>query len=106
MTVLGTLRYSRTALAPADGESREALAAIQKGRYVYPLDDLLGVSGLPFKVTVPMMVAIAKEVVRAHSYAGAAACVREHRGVETGTALVREVTDYVGAAALAAGRRV
>ena len=106
MTLRGVVRYSRTALAPADEESRGALGKIQEGRYVYPLDELLGVSGLPFKVTVPMMVAIAREAARAHSYAEAAECVREHYGVAASVALVREVTDFVGAAVLAddAGR--
>lgn len=105
MTLLGVIRYTRTALAPADEESKIALRKIQKGSYVYPLDELLGVSNLPFKVTVPMMVAIAKEAVRAHSYAEAAECVREHHGVAASAALVREVTDFVAAAVLALDAR-
>lgn len=105
ITLLGRITYERTCLAPADGDSREALAKLQAGRYVYPVDDLLGVSGLPHKVTVPMMVAMAKEAVRSNSYGRAAKVIREHFRVEVSQELVREVTDLVGAAVLADDRQ-
>ena len=96
ITLYGKIPYSRTLLAPADSSSAEALKELQDGKYVSPLDEYLGVDQLPFKITVRMMSAIAKEAIRASSYQRAADIIREHYGVEISTATVRLVTDYVG----------
>lgn len=96
ITILGKIRYRRTLLAPVGEDSVKALAAIQKEKYVCPLDMAIGVNNLPFKITVRMMVAMAKEAIRSTSYERAAQVIQEHYGVKIGTANVRFVTDYVG----------
>ena len=96
ITIYGKIRYRRTMLAPVDAESAAALACIQKAKYVCPLDCILKVDNLPFKITVKMMAAIAKEAVRSTSYERAAATILEHYKVNINTATVRLVTDYVG----------
>ena len=96
ITILGKVRYRRTLLAPVDPESIKALAEIQTGKYVCPLDIAMGVHNLPFKITPKMMVAIAKEAIRATSYERAAQIIQEHYRIKIGTANVRLVTDYVG----------
>ena len=97
ITIYGKIRYRRTMLAPTDTQSADALIAIQEAKYVCPLDSLLRVDRLPFKITVKMMAAIAKEAVRATSYERAAKVIHEHYKVVINTATVRLVTDYVGA---------
>ena len=97
ITIYGKIRYRRTMLAPADPESIIALAKLQKAKYVCPLDCILQVDKLPFKITVKMMAAIAKEAIRASSYDRAASVIKEHYKVDINTATVRLVTDYVGA---------
>lgn len=97
ITILGKIRYRRTLLAPVGVDSVNALSAFQKEKYVCPLDMAIGVNNLPFKITPKMMVAIAKEAIRATSYERAAKVIQEHYGVKIGTANVRFVTDYVGA---------
>lgn len=97
ITLYGKIRYRRTMLAPADAESIKALAQLQKAKYVCPLDCILKVDKLPFKITVKMMAAIAKEAIRASSYESAARVIQEHYRVDINTATVRLVTDYVGA---------
>ena len=72
ITILGKIRYRRTLLAPVGEDSVKALAAIQKEKYVCPLDMAIGVNNLPFKITVRMMVAMAKEAIRSTSYERAA----------------------------------
>ena len=96
ITIYGKIRYRRTMLAPVDTESITALAKLQKAKYVCPLDCFLHVDKLPFKITVKMMVAIAKEAIRASSYESAARVIHEHYKVDINTATVRLVTDYVG----------
>ena len=83
-------------LAPADAESIKALAKLQKAKYVCPLDCILQVDKLPFKITIKMMAAIAKEAIRASSYENASKVIKEHYKVDINTATVRLVTDYVG----------
>ena len=96
ITILGKIRYRRTLLALVGEDSVKALAAIQKEKYVCPLDMAIGVNNLPFKITVRMMAAMAKEAIRSTSYERAAQVILEHYGVKVGTANVRFVTDYVG----------
>lgn len=83
-------------LAPVDTDSAAALSRLQRAKYVCPLDCLLRVDRLPFKITIKMMAAIAKEAIRASSYESAAKVIREHYGVDINVATVRLVTDYVG----------
>ena len=96
VTVYGEVVFSRTLLVPVDNGSMEILLSMQKEKGVFPLDDYLGISNLPFKMTVKMMVSIAKEAVRATSYERAAAMVLEHYRVRLSAATIRKVTDYVG----------
>ena len=83
-------------MAPTDADSVNALSKLQKAKYVCPLDSILQVDKLPFKITIKMMAAIAKEAIRASSYESAARVIFEHYKVEINTATVRLVTDYVG----------
>ena len=92
-------------LAPADAESKAALAKLQKAKYVCPLDCFLRVDKLPFKITIKMMAVIAKEAIRASSYENAARVVLEHYNVDINTATIRLVTDYVGAVVYADDKR-
>lgn len=96
ITIYGKIRYRRTLLAPVDAESAKALSMLQKAKYVCPLDSLLKVDNLPFKITIKMMAAIAKEAVRASSYESAAKVIHEHYKVKVNVATVRLVTDFVG----------
>ena len=96
VTVYGEIVFFRTFLTPSDSSSMNALLSMQKEKGVFPLDDYLGISNLPFKMTVKMMVSIAKEAVRATSYERAALMVLEHYRVQLSAATIRKVTDYVG----------
>lgn len=91
------MTYQRTLLTPANDEYRRIFAKGQHERGIYPLDSFLGVDRLPFKISIKMMVAIAKEAARASSYQRAAEVINEHYGVCLSKDTVRCVTDYVGA---------
>ena len=96
LTLFGWIEYSRTQLVPTDKTGQKLLMEMTGERSVYPLDAFLGIDNLPFKITVRMMAAIAKEAVRAASYERAAESIRQHYGVDISNDTVRKVTDFVG----------
>lgn len=106
ITRYGKIHYFRTLLVPNDKESAAKLAEISPGsKSVCPLDEQIHADLLPFKMTVGMMVATAKEAVRAQSYQRAADAIKEHFGVDTNANSVRIVTDFVGSIVFADDKR-
>ena len=96
LTMCGMITYSRTMLVPADKNSANALLKYNGAKSVCPVDDLLGISGLPFKITYRMMAAIAKEATYARSFADAKGRIQERYGVEVSVTTIENVTDFVG----------
>ena len=94
--LFGEISYSRTSLIPADKSSANQLFATEGIKSVFPLDCALGVDILPFKMTCQMMCAVAREAVRARSYADAAINISEKYHVAMSAVQVEKVTDYVG----------
>lgn len=90
ITLFGPIEFSRTQLVPADEKSLNRLKELTGEKSIYPLDCYLGIDKLPFKITVKMMVAIAKEAVRAASYERASECIKQHYGVDIGDDTVRK----------------
>lgn len=97
MTVHGYIKYMRTVLAPVDAAGAETLKAITGHKSVIPVDDALGISNLPFKITYRMMALIAKEATIARSYAEAAERINKGLNKKISISTVQSVTDYVGA---------
>ena len=96
LTLCGVISYYRTMLVPADKDSSYALLKCNGSKSVCPVDDLLGISDLPFKITYRMMAAIAKEATYARSFADAKGRILDQYGVEVSVTTIENVTDYVG----------
>lgn len=94
--LFGEITYSRASLIPADKESSVRLLETEGSKSIFPLDCMLGVDVLPFKITCNMMCAIAKEAVRARSYADASTNIMEKHHVKLSAVQIEKVTDYVG----------
>lgn len=60
------------------------------------MDCALGVDVLPFKISCQMMCAIAREAVRARSYADAQINIQKKYHVTMSSVQVEKVTDFVG----------
>ena len=105
LTLYGMITYRRTLLVPIDEENRQKLIQIRQEKGIYPLDSFLGADRLPFKITIQMMAAIAKESVKSTSYQRATEAVQEHYGVCLSKDSIRCVTDYVGAIVYADDKR-
>ena len=96
LTLCGKITYERTILIPSDSQSAKALMDYNHSKSVCPVDDLLGVSNLPFKMTYRMMSAIAKDATYAHSYSDASNRIYEHYHEKVSVTTVENVTDFVG----------
>lgn len=92
----GEIEFSRTTLIPSDKMSAAKLFESEGVKSVFPLDIALGIDALPFKITHKMMCAIAKEAVRARSYADASVNIAEKYHITINPVQVERVTDYIG----------
>ena len=68
LTTEGYIKYFRYVLRPRDAESAERLNRRDNARTVVPLDSVLGVGNLPFKVSARMMLEIAYWGTKLSSY--------------------------------------
>lgn len=71
LTTGGKISYSRYVLRPADPGSKEKLFEMDGVNTVIPLDCALHINGLPFKMTVSMMLEVAFYATVLDSYQAA-----------------------------------
>ncbi|MDR3135112.1 MAG: hypothetical protein LBU69_03345 [Deltaproteobacteria bacterium] len=81
------------ALIPSKPEDKVKLKELGIGGYVYPLDDELGLTNLPFKMTVGAMLEVSKESTRCESYEEAEKILTEKTGVRINDDTMRQVTN-------------
>lgn len=96
LTIHGYITYKRTILAPANRESAELLLSLTGQKTICPVDEELGITKLPFKITYRMMSYIAKEATSARSYAEATERINKHINKPISISSVEHVTDFVG----------
>ena len=94
-TLCGPVTYSRAMLRPYDKESKEKLKQMGK-ESVYPMDECLGIDGLPFKMTVPMMLECAWYGTTCRSYQKAEETLLRVHKLQINDDTLRAVTNYVG----------
>ena len=83
-------------MRPQDKKSLEALLAIENVKSVIPLDGLLRISDLPFKMTREMMCEVAFWGQNQSSYKSASEVIAKVHGINISVEMVRTVTDFVG----------
>lgn len=96
LTLYGTIKFSRTILSPGDKQSAKKLLDEFGKKTVCPVDDALGISDIPFKITRKAMSAIAREATKARSYSDAALELKTKFGEPISISTVERVTNYVG----------
>lgn len=97
MTLAGRVSYKRMALRPSAGSDAEKLSALGHKGFVYPADEALEITKLPFNMTLPVMHTAAEAAVRAGSYEEAEQILRELTNVKVNDDTIRKVTDSLGA---------
>jgi hypothetical protein len=95
-TLVGKVNYERMALIPSDDLSKANLAKLGGCKHVYPLDEALGLSQLPFKLTLPVMLEIANECTKSESYQDAEENLYEKFKINVNDDTMRQVTNTVG----------
>ena len=98
LTLHGKLTYSRNVLIPADQESKEILASLLQTKKVIPMDDALGISNLPFKMTPALMLRCAYWAQNQCSYQAAEDVMRNTYKLDINDDTIRMVTNYIGKA--------
>lgn len=96
MGIFGEISYSRSVLIPADKRSAKKLWETEQIKSIAPVDCVLGIDILPFKVSCKMMCAAAKEAVRARSYSDAKNNIAEKYHINLSAAQIEKITDYIG----------
>lgn len=96
LTLEGPVTFSRAVYVPADKESAELLLNKYGMKTVVPLDMALGVSNLPFKISVAMMLDIARRAINAHSYEELQSSYLKDWHITISDDQIRMVTNYLG----------
>ena len=95
MTLVGKVNYDRMSLIPSRPNDKAKLQDLSKTRYIYPLDEALGLDVLPFKMTVGVMLEVAKESTRCESFEEAQK-ILEERNIIINDDTMRKVTNTIG----------
>jgi len=98
ITTRGMLSIVRTVLRPADKSGLEKLIETENVKCVVPLDIVLGIDALPFKMTREMMCEVAFWAQNQCSYKAAEEILKKVYGVGIASETIRKITDYVGKA--------
>jgi len=96
LTLNGALTYYRNILRPTNSQSKQRLLEIEGVERVVPLDELLKVDMLPFKMTLATMLKAAYWAQNQCSYQKAEEIIKEIHGIFINDDTVRAVTNYVG----------
>lgn len=96
VTVNGELALSRYSLKPADTESKKKLFETENRKRIVPLDDVLGIESLPFKMTVGAMLKTAYWAQNQMSYRRASETISSVSKMKVNPETVRLVADHIG----------
>jgi hypothetical protein len=95
-TDLRKITINRYLLTPYTKEERQLLFKMDGKNGVYPLDKYLGISNLPFKMTVEAMLKVTKKAIESNSYQKASDDLRNDCGIVINPHTIADVTDHIG----------
>jgi hypothetical protein len=97
MTLGGRIHFKRMALIPSTPKDVAKFKELGEVRgQIFPLDEALGLTKLPFKITVAAMLEIAKESTRCESYEEAEQILKEMTSIQINDDTMRKVTNTIG----------
>lgn len=83
-------------MIPSDAESKKAVFDLTDSKHVIPLDDALGLSHLPFKMSPLLMLRCAYWAQNQCSYQAAENVIRDTYGIFVNDDTIRLVTNFIG----------
>ena len=96
LTIHGMLKFSRYVLRPKTKEDGKRLMQTEGKQVVVPLDMYLGLTKLPFKITVDAMLEVAFWAQNQCSYQAAEDAISKVLGVSINDDTVRAITNEIG----------
>lgn len=90
------MTYNRSILIPADAKSKQVLLETENAKRIVPLDQALGISNLPFKMSIDLMLRCAYWAQNQGSYQDAEEALREASGLSINDDTIRLVTNCIG----------
>ncbi|MDR0356548.1 MAG: hypothetical protein LBJ64_12565, partial [Deltaproteobacteria bacterium] len=96
VTVFGKVTFYRQALIPSSPEDADRLTVLSDKRQIFPLDEVLGIDKIPFKVSVAAMLETAYRVQSAPSYETAGELIRKNACLPLNDDTIRHVANYIG----------
>ena len=96
LTTRGEITYKRTMLVPANEESRARLKELHNCSSVFPLDKVLGIHKLPFKMSPKMMLLCVFCGQNQPSYKAAAEILADLGNIQVSSETIRKVVNEVG----------
>jgi hypothetical protein len=83
-------------LIPSSPEGVAKLEALGKGKIVFPVDEVLGLDRLPFKISAAAMLEIVWWVQMTFSYEAAKKALTRHNSINVSDVTIRSVTNTIG----------
>lgn len=97
LTTEGYLTWSRNVLRPKSKEDLLRLQKMEKVKSIAPIDSYLKIDRLPFKITIAMMLQIARHAIEFHSYQDVSDFYKNNWDIQISDDQIRQVVDYIGA---------
>jgi hypothetical protein len=94
--MFGDLSFERSSLKPASEADAVRLAKVSSKKIIFPLDEVLGLDKLPFKISSNAMSEIAFWVQNIPSYKEALRVLKERIDINLSDETVRAVANHVG----------
>lgn len=96
LTINGPISYARAVLVPKDEKSAKKLMDLYGLKSIAPIDDILGIAELPFKMTIQTMLLCAYWAQNQGSYQAAEERIFDAFGLKISDDTIRKVTNYIG----------
>ena len=96
LTTEGNIADNRYVLRPDVAEAAAKLMELDGTKAVVPLDAYLGISNLPYKIYVSMMLEISYWAAKTGSYQDAEDFLKRTKGIAMSDDTIRKVVNYIG----------
>jgi hypothetical protein len=94
VTIFGRIYYTRKALIKSPICNNVDL--FDNNKFIFPFDEALGVANLPFKMTVPAMLEVAREACLSDTFEEAEQRLKQRTSIVINDDTIRKVTNTIG----------
>jgi hypothetical protein len=95
-TDLRRITIVRTLLSPYPAKGHERILSSEDSKNIYPLDKVIGIDYLPFKLTVSAMLKISRIAQQLPSFKEASNVLKDDYGIELDPTTIIDVTSLIG----------